>query len=210
MARLGAEARREQLVRAGMELIREVPFDTLTADDVARAAGVSKGLVFHYFPTTRDLQAAVLRATTEDLLGGLDVDPSATPQERLRLGIDAFVAYVEQSPESYLAMSRSAGSDPALGAAFEDTRNAIVELVQGVLGADALPPGLAVGLRGWIAFVEEAALHWVALGRPFPREELVSFALGAALSTFAEAAAITAADGAGERARRASGIASPA
>ena len=188
--RLGAEARREQLVQAGVALIREVPFDQLNAEDVARACGVSKGLVFHYFPTTRDLQVAVLRATTQDLLATLDVDPSATPAERLRLGVDAFVAYIERAPASYLAIARSAGSDPRLGQVFEETRSGVVAMVQGVLGADRLPPGLAIGLRGWIALVEESALHWMALDRPIPRGELVTFLLDVALTMLPEATAL--------------------
>jgi AcrR family transcriptional regulator len=185
--RLGPEARREQLVQAGVALIRDVPFDQLGADDVAQACGVSKGLVFHYFPTTRDLQVAVLRATTEDLLAGLDVDPTATPAERLRLGVDAYVAYIERAPASYLAIARSAGSDARLGAVFEETRNRVVELIRGVLGAGSLPPGLAIGLRGWIALVEESALHWVAIGRPIDRCELVTFLLDVALAMLPEA-----------------------
>jgi AcrR family transcriptional regulator len=188
--RLDAGARREQLVQAGVELIREVPFDQLSAEDVARVVGVSKGLVFHYFPTTRDLQVAVLRATTEELLAAIDVDPSAIPAERLRLGVDAFVAYIERAPASYLAMSRSAGSDPRLGEVFEDTRNGVVALIQGVLGAAQLPAGMAIGLRGWIALVEEAALHWVALDRPIARTELVTFLLDVALAMFPEAMAL--------------------
>ena len=151
---------------------------------------MSKGLVFHYFPTTRDLQVAVLRATTDELLASLDVDPDRIPAERLRLGIDAFVAYIERAPASYLAMSRSAGSDPGLGAVFEDTRNAVVAIIQGVLGAEDLPPGLAIGLRGWIAFVEEAALHWVGLGRPIARPALVTFLLDMGLAMLPEAMAL--------------------
>jgi len=188
--RLGAEARREQLVQAGLELIGAVPFDQLSADDVARAVGVSKGLVFHYFPTTRDLQVAVLRATTKDLLAGLDVDPSAIPAERLRLGVDAYVAYIERAPASYLAMARSAGSDARLGEVFEETRSAVVAIIQGVLGAPELPPGLAIGLRGWIALVEESTLHWVAMGRPIARTELVAFLLEVALTMLPEAMAL--------------------
>jgi AcrR family transcriptional regulator len=188
--RLDAGARREQLVQAGLGLIRAIPFDQLSADDVARAVGVSKGLVFHYFPSTRDLQVAVLRATTEELLAGLDVDPTAIPAERLRLGVDAFVAYIERAPASYLAMARSAGSDARLGEVFEDTRNGVVALIQGVLGAPALPAGLAIALRGWIALVEESALHWVAMERPIARNDLVSFLLDVALRMLPEAMAL--------------------
>ena len=157
---------------------------------MTRAVGVSKGLVFHYFPSTRDLQVAVLRATTEELLAGLDVAPGAIPAERLRLGVDAFVAYIEQAPASYLAIVRSAGSDPRLGAVFEETRNGVVALIQGVLGAPELPPGLTIGLRGWIALVEESTLLWVALGRPMARAELVGFLLDVALTMLPEAMAL--------------------
>lgn len=188
--RLGAEQRREQLVTTGLALIKRLPFDQLSADDVAAAVGVSKGLVFHYFPTTRDLQVAVLRAATVELIGGLDVDPSAIPAERLRLGVDAFVAYIEQSPSSYLAMSRTAGSDAQLGEVFEETRMAVVGIIQRVLGAPTLPPGLAIGLRGWIAFVEEAVLHWVAEGKPVERGALVTFLQQAALDLLPEASAL--------------------
>lgn len=173
--RLGAEARRDQLVRAGVELLFQQPFDQITAEHVAQAAGVSKGLVFHYFPSTRDLHAALLRAATDDLVASLDVDPSASPQERLRLGVAAFIAYIERAPDNYQAMARGSGSDPGLNEVVDDTRDAVVELVQGVLGAPELPPGLAIALRGWIALVEECALRWLAGGKPVERAALVEF-----------------------------------
>jgi AcrR family transcriptional regulator len=190
--RLGAEARRSQLVAAGIHLMRSVPLDQLTADHLAHAVGVSKGLVFHYFPSTRELHAAVLEAATAELVAGLDVDPSASPSERLRLGIDAFIAYIEQAPASYVAMARGSGSDPLLGAVFDRTRDEVVALVQGVLGAEELPAGLAIGLRGWIAFVEEAVLHWLAHDRPVPRDALVAFLQQTAVRMLPEALAMEA------------------
>ena len=56
--RLGPDARRAQLVAVGLALAKTMHFDEITAEVVARAGGVSKGLVFHYFPSTYDLQAA--------------------------------------------------------------------------------------------------------------------------------------------------------
>src|SRR5438046_2932038 len=88
--RLGPEARRAQLVGVGLALIKEMPFDEVTAEVVGRACGVSKGLVFHYFPTTRDLQVAILRAASAELLVDLDVGAGLPPDERLRVGLDAF------------------------------------------------------------------------------------------------------------------------
>lgn len=177
-------------MQAGAELLFQLPFDQITADHVAQAAGVSKGLVFHYFPTTRDLQAALLRAVTQDMVAGLDVDPTAAPDQRLRLGIAAFVDFIQRAPESYQAMARGSGSDPAINEVVDATRDGVVALVQGVLGAPALPPGLNIALRAWIAFVEEAALHWLTLGRVVDRDALVDFLADTAIRMLPDAVAL--------------------
>jgi AcrR family transcriptional regulator len=188
--RLGAEARREQLVQAGVELLHVASFDQVTADQVAQRAGVSKGLVFHYFPTTRDLQVAVLRTLAAELVVGLDVLPDAAPTDRLRAGVDAFVAFIERQPDSYRAIARGAGSDAQLLAVFEDTRGAVVDLIRSAVGLAELPAGLRIAVRGWIALVEETALHWLD-GRPVPRVELVDFLHRAALALLADPIAVS-------------------
>src|SRR3954447_6492059 len=136
--RLGPEARRAQLVAVGLALMKQMPFDEVTAEVVARAGSVSKGLVFHYFPTTRDLQVAMLRAAADELLADLDVGAGLPPDERLRVGLDAFVRYIEQQPASYQAVVRRAGSDERLLEVFEDTRAAVVGIVAGALGLSEL------------------------------------------------------------------------
>jgi AcrR family transcriptional regulator len=184
--RLGPEARRAQLVGVGLALMKEMPFDEVTAEVVARAGGVSKGLVFHYFPTTRDLQVAMLRAAADELLADLDVGAGLPPDERLRVGLDAFVRYIEQQPASYQAVVRRAGSDERLLEVFEDTRSAVVGIVAATLGLTELPAPLRLVIRGWIAMVEECVLHWLD-DRPLPREELVEFLRRAALTMLPDA-----------------------
>ena len=184
--RLGPEARRSQLVGVGLALMKEMPFDEVTAEVVARAGGVSKGLVFHYFPATRDLQVAILRAATDELLADLDIGAGLPPDERLRVGLDAFVRYIEQQPASYQAVVRRAGSDERLLAVFEDTRSAVVGIVAATLGLTELPAPLRLVIRGWIAMVEECVLHWLD-DKPVPREELVEFLRRAALTMLPDA-----------------------
>ena len=184
--RLGPDARRAQLVGVGLALIKEMPFDEVTAEVVARAVGVSKGLVFHYFPTTRDLQVAILRAATAELLVEIDVGADLPPDERLLVGLDAFVRYIEQQPASYQAVVRRAGSDERLLEVFEDTRGAVVDIVAAALGLSELPTGLRLVIRGWIAMVEECVLHWLD-DKPVPREELVEFLRRAAVTMLPDA-----------------------
>src|SRR5579872_2457258 len=187
--RLGPDARRAQLVGVGLALMKDVPFDEVTAETVARAGGVSKALVFHYFPATRDLQVAILRAAAAELLVELDVGAGLPPDERLRAGLDAFVRYIEQQPASYQAVVRRAGSDERLLAVFEDTRASVVGIVAAALGLTELPAGLRMAIRGWIAMVEECVLHWID-GRQVPREELVEFLRRAALTMLPDALAL--------------------
>ncbi|HEV8626597.1 MAG TPA: TetR/AcrR family transcriptional regulator, partial [Acidimicrobiia bacterium] len=104
--RLGPDARRAQLVGVGLALVKTMRFDEVTAEVVARASGVSKGLVFHYFPATADLHVAILRAAAAELLAEIDVGAGLPPDERLRVGLDAFVRYIEQQPASYQAVAR--------------------------------------------------------------------------------------------------------
>jgi len=187
--RLGPDARRAQLVGVGLALMKEIPFDEVTAESVARAGGVSKALVFHYFPATRDLQVAILRAAAAELLVEIDVGAGLPPEERLRAGLDAFVRYIEQQPASYQAVVRRAGSDERLLTVFEDTRTAVVGIVAGALGLSEPPAGLRLAIRGWIAMVEECVLHWIDR-RPVAREELIEYLRRAAVTVLPDALAL--------------------
>ena len=184
--RLGPDARRAQLVGVGLALVKTMPFDEVTAEVVAKAGGVSKGLVFHYFPSTIDLHVAILRAASAELLVELDVGAGLPPDEALEVGLEAFVRHIEQQPASYQAVVRRAGSDERLLEVFEDTRRAVVDIIAGALGVSELPAGLRLALRGWIAMVEECVLHWLD-DRPVPREELIEFLRRAALTMLPDA-----------------------
>jgi AcrR family transcriptional regulator len=184
--RLGPDARRAQLVAVGLALVKTMRFDEVTAEVVARASGVSKGLVFHYFPSTHELQVAILRAASAELLVELDVGTGLPPDEALKVGLEAFVRYIEQQPASYQAVARRAGSDERFLAVFEDTRSAVVDIMAANLGFSELPAGLRLLFRGWIAMVEECIMHWLD-DKPVPREELVEFLRRAALTMLPDA-----------------------
>lgn len=187
--RLGPSERHAELVAAGLALVKEASLDRLTAPDVARAAGVSKALVFHYFPTQRDLQAAVARAGAEELVAEFArLDPALAYGDRLAAGLLGFITYIEQQPTSYAALSRTSGSDPQLRAIFEETRERVVQIIADAVGIDEPSPRLRLMLRGWIAMVEETTLHWLD-ERPMARDELIDLLTRAAFGLLPLAAA---------------------
>jgi AcrR family transcriptional regulator len=76
--RLPHDERREQLVALGLELLGRTPHDQVSIGEIARAAGISKGLLYHYFPTKSDFVVAVLRASRDELERRMAPAPART------------------------------------------------------------------------------------------------------------------------------------
>jgi transcriptional repressor BetI len=95
MPKLGMEAvRRRQLIEATVDTIHEVGFAAATLQAIARRAGVSPGLVAHYFGDKNGLLEATLRALYDDLTRDLIARLAAaeTPRQRLEAVIEANLA----------------------------------------------------------------------------------------------------------------------
>src|ERR1700679_3746375 len=93
-ARLEVDERRAQLVRLGIDLFAARSYDEVSIDELARAAGVSKGLLYHYFPTQRDFYIATVNDAARQLLALTETSPALPPVERLRASLDAYLDYV--------------------------------------------------------------------------------------------------------------------
>jgi len=174
-------------VAVGVDLIQTQPLDLLTAGHIAEQAGVSKALVFHYFPSHRDLQAAVARAAGELMLAAFRrvgaTDPHAPIEARVDAGIESFLAFVEHQPVSYASLARSAASDEEMLQVFEDTRDAIAELVMEQAGLGEGSARVRAIVRGWIALAERMILDFV--NEPvMEREELIAYLRNVAVDLF--------------------------
>ena len=141
----------------GLEMLATKPLPQVGIDAIAAAAGISRGLLFHYFPSKRDFHVAVVRAAADELLARTAPDPALPLLGRLRAGLEAFIDYVGENPDAYVALVRgAAGSDEDLHAVFDDTRAAICRRVHDALGLGdraargGCPrrPGLGGVLRG--------------------------------------------------------------
>ncbi len=160
--RLSREERRRQLVELGLEMLSSEPRELVALDRISAVAGISRGLLFHYFPTKRDYHVAVVEAACARLLERTQPDPRLAPSDQLRASLDAFVEFVLQNEELYRSLIRgAAGGDSELEALFERTRRAIAERVFQHLEVPAPAPVVRSAVRGWIGFVEESTLDWL-------------------------------------------------
>jgi AcrR family transcriptional regulator len=170
--RRSAGDRRAQLVEIGLELLPTTPVQELTIDEVARRAGISRSLLFHYFATKRDYYTAVTRAAADLLLGHLVPAPAEPRAEQVAGMIDRYVGWVETFRESHLAFVRgAAGGDPWVAEVYHDTRERLVEVA---LTALDLPDDVARRqlVRSWFAFTEALVGGWVE-EPTMPRPELL-------------------------------------
>jgi AcrR family transcriptional regulator len=173
--RLDPEARRSQLVGLGLRMLSTRPLDKVAIDDIAAEAGISRGLLFHYFPTKRDFHVAVAQAAAQDLLDRTDPDPDLPLIGRLRAGVEAFVDHVTDNRDAYVAFIRgSSGGDPQLLQVYEATRTAFTDRVLDGLGVTStVPPRLRAAVRGWVALTEEVTVDWLSSGA-LERDEVIS------------------------------------
>ena len=155
-----AQDRRAQLVQIGLELLPTTPVQELTIDEVARRAGISRSLLFHYFATKRDYYTAVTRAAADLLLEHLLPRPGTPADEQVTGMLDRYVGWVETFRETHLSFVRgAAGGDPWVAEVYEETRARLVEVALSTLGLpdDVLRRQLVLA---WFAFTEDLVGQW--------------------------------------------------
>jgi AcrR family transcriptional regulator len=174
--RLTADDRRRQLVGIGLRMLTTVPIHQLSIDAVAAEAGISRGLLFHYFPTKRDFYIAVMRAAGRRLLRQTRPDPSLPPADQLRQLLTAYVAFVERRRDAYISWVRgAAGGDTFAVEVYDETRAELTARV--VALADGADPFV---VHAWWAYVEDLAIQWAGTPqRGFPAAALVDHAIAA-------------------------------
>jgi AcrR family transcriptional regulator len=174
--RLDNDERRAQLLALARKAFSDRSYDDVSIDDIARELKISKGLLYHYFPTKRDLYVAGLREIAEELVERCTrIQPDLAPIERVRAGLDAYLDHISQHAHSYVSLMRGGiGSDPEVAAVVEGVRKRLTDnFLEQTPFTEALSRDVRfqTAVRGWIGFVEAATIDWCANPR-MTREEL--------------------------------------
>jgi AcrR family transcriptional regulator len=188
--RLDVEERRSQLVELGLQHFGERAYDDVSIDAIADAAGISKGLLYHYFPTKRAYYAACVREAASRLVACTELENGVSPLASLHAGLDAYLSYVKAHARAYATLMRSGvGVDPEIARIVDETRASFVErLTSGFAVSETTgfleSPLVRLALRGWVGFAEAASLGWVeavAAGAHAPSQDEVRELLAGAL-----------------------------
>ncbi len=175
--------RRASLVRLGLTLFGNSSYEALSIDAIAAAAGISKGLLYHYFPSKRAYYLACVEAAGEELLEvtRAAIAGQTSPLEQLHAGLAAYLGYIEQRGDAFTSLLRGGVSaDSSLGSTLDRVRSSFVRLLLEHLGTPATPL-LQLTAEGYVGFVETVAVKWL-LQRQLERDELQALLLRAAFS----------------------------
>jgi AcrR family transcriptional regulator len=164
--RLDTDVRRAQLLQLARKAFSDRSYDEVSVDDLARDAKISKGLLYHYFPTKRDLYVACLREIADELVRRVTAIPTDLPPvERVNAGLDAYLDHITMHARAFVALMRGGiGSDPEVAHVIESVRRRLADrfLEGSPLSAFAGSAKFETIARGWIGFVEAASIDWCA------------------------------------------------
>lgn len=161
--RLELDKRRAQLLELGIDLFSKHAYEDISIDGLADAAGISKGLLYHYFRSKREFYVETVRAASRRLQLLTMPDPALPVAARLRAAIDAHLRYIQEHGAVYTAVYRSGVAiAPEVRAILEEHREVIIRYFADGMGVERPRPLLRAALRAWIAMVEGASLDWIA------------------------------------------------
>ncbi|MFJ4712126.1 TetR/AcrR family transcriptional regulator [Streptomyces sp. NPDC088785] len=171
--RMGVEERRRQLIGVALELFSHRSPDEVSIDEIAAAAGISRPLVYHYFPGKLSLYEAALKRAAEDLAERFEEPREGPLGVRLLRVMGRFFDFVDEHGPGFSALMRGgpAVGSSATNALIDSVRQAAYEQILAHLGVGAPSARLELVVRSWISLAESTALIWLD-GRRIPRGEL--------------------------------------
>lgn len=170
---MGVEERRQQLIGVALELFSQRSPDDVSIDEIAAAAGISRPLVYHYFPGKLSLYEAALKRASEELAGRF-VEPQEGPLgARLLRVMRRYFDFVDDHGPGFSALMRGgpAVGSTATNALIDSVRQAAYVQILSHLRVENPPARLELVIRSWISLAESTALIWLD-GRRIPRAEL--------------------------------------
>lgn len=174
--RLSSDERRRLLLDRASELFAEHGYDELSMARIAREAGISKPLLFHYFRTKRDLFVATLTTAALELQEATAPDPALAPAQQLAGSLDAFLRWVDGHRLAYAKLLRSA-QVPEVGELVDVVRDDTAQRILTGLGDAGSRPPVRTAVRAWLWFVDGAILDWIAHD-DVSRDEVLGLLIG--------------------------------
>jgi AcrR family transcriptional regulator len=161
--RLEPQQRREHLLDTAAAMFAEKPYEDVFMDDIAARAGVSRALLYVYYPSKRDLYVAIFKRASNTILARTHPDPQLPLVAQLATGLEAHIQYFADHPFEAITINRGALSDdPAIQAIVTEELNIVGQRLIDKLVGEGRPRDVTeIAVEGWLGFVRAACVKWV-------------------------------------------------
>ncbi|WP_255951850.1 TetR/AcrR family transcriptional regulator [Streptomyces odontomachi] len=182
--RLSPTDRRAQLLSVGARFFAACPYDEVLMEEVAKAAGVSRALLYRHFPSKQALFAAVYRQAADRLLAETRLDPADSLVEQLVQGMDVHLDYFVANRNTVLAANRVLAGDPVIQSIMTNELDALRTRLLAVLplAHGSTREAVSAVLKSWLVFVQVLCVDWLThetCSRTELRDSCVGALLGA-------------------------------
>ncbi len=165
--RLEPDARREQILSVAVRLFGAKPYAEVSTTDVARDAGVARGLVNHYFGTKKDLYLEVVRVMLTVPEVALEQLPEGELPERVDAIVSWFLDVVSRHSTSWLAAigAGGMGGDAEVDEVIAEAVDVAADGILRAVGAGEDPPEALRGMsRAYVGLAIHTAREWLRRG----------------------------------------------
>lgn len=184
-SRLDVDERRRQLLDASARIFTERRYDAVSMSEIAAAAGISKGLLYHYFTNKQELFRATLEDAARDIAIRIEPDASLPPAERVSASIDAYLDWIEAHENSYVRLIEDVGSVSEVRELVTRVREDTAVLIASQAVEGAPPRALVTAALGWLWSMDGVCLDWLArrhMTRAQVRDLLLATLFGAVMA----------------------------
>jgi AcrR family transcriptional regulator len=184
-SRLDVDERRRQLLDASVQVFTERRYDEVSMSEIAAAAGISKGLLYHYFTNKQELFRATLEDAARDIAIRIEPDEDLPPAERVSASLDAYLDWIEAHEASYVRLIEDVGSVSEVRRLVTRVREDTAVLIASQAVQGEPPRALVTATLGWLWLMDGVCLDWLDrrhMSRQQVRDLLLATLFGAVMA----------------------------
>jgi len=167
---------RQSLIAAAVDLFSERSYDNVAVADIAKAAGVAHGLLFHYFGNKRGIFLAAIREAVDQLDEAFSFEEGLPPAQQIPGALASNLRYLSRRRGLALRLVLGGrGANPEAWEVFEAARWRALGATLAILGLDPENHALRITGRAAVAAIDEATVYWLNNHQQFSEETMVEY-----------------------------------
>jgi AcrR family transcriptional regulator len=167
---------RQRLIATAVNLFSSKSYDDVAAADIAKAAGVAHGLLFHYFGNKRGIYLQAIREAVDQLDEAFAFEAGLPPSQQVRRALASNLRYLSRRRGLALRLVLGGrGADPEAWEVFEAARWRALVATVALLGLEPDNQASRIAGRAAVAAIDEATVYWLNNEHQFSEETMVEY-----------------------------------